>query len=287
MSYIILTPVFNEEKYVQKTLESVIKQTVLPNEWIFIDDDSVDCSLSIIKEYEQKFNWIKSFTIKRDKREFGSHVADLINYGLKKINFESYNFLVKLDADLEIDLDIYFESQLEEFAKDQRLGITSGITYSIVNNEKKMTLGRPMWRTGGAMKMYRRECFEMIGGIAPIYGWDGLDEYKAMYRGWKTKTIFTLHVNHLGIDRANHRHKEKWLIRNQGLSYYQRGYPVEYILIKSVKYLDISFISFLYFLNGYFSAFIKKEKRYVDLNEKKFIRRFLYKRFFHIDNLNP
>ena len=47
----IIVPVYNVEKYLEKCLESIIKQTYLNLEILIIDDGSTDNSLSICNQY--------------------------------------------------------------------------------------------------------------------------------------------------------------------------------------------------------------------------------------------
>ena len=58
--YLIITPVRNEEKYIEYTIKSVLQQTVKPEEWIIVDDGSTDNTSSIIDEYSRKYDWIKT-----------------------------------------------------------------------------------------------------------------------------------------------------------------------------------------------------------------------------------
>lgn len=138
----------------------------------------------------------------------------------------------------------------------------------------------PYWRTGGAMKFYRRKCFEQIGGIKPIYGWDGLDEYQAMYYGWKTRTFFELPVNHLGKKRAINREKQLWLAKAKGKSLYQRGYPIEFVVGRFLMLvLKSKLKTAICFLKEYLKLyFVKNNLQIVTNNEKKFIRKIQYLR---------
>ena len=281
MKYVIITPAYNEENYIGKTIQSVIKQSVLPSEWIIVDDGSTDRTAQIVAEQTKDIDWIRLEKKQKSAAAFGANVIENFYYGFDRLDSKDWNFIVKLDADIEIDKNNFFEFQLKKFDEIPKLGISSGITYSIHNGEKILTKGRPYWRTGGAMKVYRRKCFEEIGGLAPIYGWDGLDEYKAMYRGWKTRTFFDLRVNHLGKKRALNREKQIWLANAKGKSLYQRGYPIEFVLLKGIQYFKISFQHAKAFYKGYFSAKKNGLEQFVDSDEKIFIRRFQYRRLLN------
>ncbi len=277
MKYIIITPTYNDGNCIERTIQSVIKQSIQPAEWVIVNDNSTDNTIEIVTKYLKKYTWMKLFSIKRKPRTFGSHVSILVNYGLTKITYLDYQFIVKLDSDLEIDSPLYFEKQLNEFSLNPSLGITSGITYSYINNIKVLTKGRPEWHTGGAMKMYRRDCFNEIEGIAPIMGWDGLDEYKAMYRGWVTRTYFDLHVHHLGKKRALNRAKQPWLAELAGNSFYLRGYPRLFIALKGLTYIKYGVRSCCSFYFGFFKGVFNRQERYVNVDEIKFIKKIFYR----------
>lgn len=285
MNYIIITPAFNEENHIERTLQSVIKQTTLPKEWIIVDDGSTDQTAEIVKKYGKKQNWIKLFSFEKESVPFGEHVYANFYKGYSNITYNNWDVIVKLDADLDIDRADFFEYQLKKMKEWPNLGICSGITYSEINGEKVLTKGRHYWRTGGAMKVYRRKCFEQIGGIKPIYGWDGLDEYQAMYHGWITRTFFDLNVNHLGKKRALNREKEMEMAEAKGVSLYQRGYPIEFILLKSLSYLEKSKKHFIKFVNGYFKSKKRGYKQLVSKNEKKYFRKLQYLRI--LDKIYP
>lgn len=278
MNYIIITVAFNEEEFIERTIKSVLKQTVLAKEWIIIDDGSTDKTAEIVSDYLVDYEWIKLFSFSKESTEFGEHVHANFYKGFERISFNDWQVIVKLDADLDIDRNDFFEFQLNKFKMYPLLGICSGITYSEQLGIKVFTKGRYYWRTGGAMKVYRRECFEQIGGIKPIYGWDGLDEYLAMYHGWKTRTFFELPVNHLGKKRALSREKEIQLAKAQGKSLYLRGFPIEFVLLKGLFHLKTSFFHSYCFFVGYFQSKFGKVSQIVSKSEKKYFRRIQYKR---------
>jgi glycosyltransferase involved in cell wall biosynthesis len=275
--YIILTSAFNEEQHIERTIQSVIKQTIKPIEWIIIDDGSTDGTADIVKQYTDANSWIKLFTVDKGTAEFGTHAVINFYKGFEKIQNNQWSLIVKLDADLDIDRSDFFEIQIDRFNTRKDLGISSGITYSEHTGKKVLTKGRPYWRTGGAMKVYRRQCFDQIGGLKPLFGWDGLDEYQAMYYGWKTRTFFDLEVNHLGKIRALSRENQKNLSFAIGQSLYSRGYPVEFIIIKLIKVLVTKgkgHATMLY--NGYFAK--QNKRKIISKQEERFIRKIQYLR---------
>ena len=278
--YVIVTPAYNEEENIRQTLDSVLKQTVLPEKWIIVDDGSNDNTKAIVTEYLSDNLFITLIDNKQGKWPFGTHAVKNFYLGYDLIKNLEFDFIVKLDGDLHIDREDFFEQQIIRMYDNPKLGICSGITYSTHTGQKVITKDRPYWHTGGAMKFYRKDCFEDFGGLDAIYGWDGIDEYKAMCRGWKTRTFFDLHVNHLGKTRALDRERKRWLAEMKGKSFYQRGYPVEFILLRYFKlfFNQNNNTEAKCFFVGYNNAKKEQAEIIVSKKERKFIRRFQYLR---------
>ena len=55
----LIIPVYNVEKYIHKTLDSVLAQTFTDYEVIMINDGSTDGSLAVLKEYASKYENFK------------------------------------------------------------------------------------------------------------------------------------------------------------------------------------------------------------------------------------
>lgn len=275
--YVIITSAYNEEENILHCLKSVVKQTILPQEWIIVNDGSTDSTREIIEKYITDYPWIKIINKKKVEVEFGAHAIINFYLGVGSLSDLNYQYIVQLDADISIDRTDFFEYQLRLFDIDSELGISSGLTYSIIDNKKVLTK-RLYWRTGGATKMYRKECLIDIGGLKPIFSWDGLDVYQAMYKGWKSRTCFDLHVNHLGKIRMQDRNKQNSLLKIKGSTMYKRGYPVEFIVLKFFNYLFKDRANAFSFINGYITAYRSKTERLVSRSEMRFIRKVQYLR---------
>ncbi len=278
IKYVIITSAYNEEKNIEETIKSVIKQTIRPVRWVIVNDGSTDNTRQIIEVYADEHKFIKLINKENENLEFGAHVSVNFNIGLKEIETVEWDYIAQLDADISIDRSDFYEFQINEMLNNPKLGNTSGITYVISDGIKKINTNRPHWRTGGATKLYTRNCFEDIGGIKPIFAWDGLDVYKARYNGWETKTFFELEVNHLAASRMTNRHQSTGKAFLIGKSLYQRGYPVEFVLLKSLSFMRISNKHFNQFIKGYFDSRKRKIYQYVNKDEKRFIRKFQYYR---------
>lgn len=192
--YILISPVRNEEGFIEKTIKSVINQTILPIEWVIVNDGSDDKTPQIIDNYSKKFSWIKITDRPAQGHRPGLGVVLAFNHGFDLISSKDYDFIVKLDGDLSFDPD-YFEFLIQEFDKNPKLGMASGTTYN-VKGEKLVMDKMPDDHVRGAAKMYRKKCFEEIGGLQKILGWDTVDELKAQMLGWDTKSYKDLMLIH-------------------------------------------------------------------------------------------
>lgn len=193
--YVIITPVRDEEEYIHHTVESVVAQTIQPTEWVIVDDGSTDNTGRIIDQYSSKFSWIR--TVHRSNRGFrqaGSGVVAAFYDGYNSVQTKEWDFLVKLDGDLTFSSD-YFQRCFEHFTREPRLGIGGGEIYHRLGGKLKLE-GGPRFHVRGATKIYRRACWEAIGGLFTAPGWDTIDEVKANMLGWNTNSFPELHLIH-------------------------------------------------------------------------------------------
>lgn len=192
---VIITPARDEEKYIHFTLNSIVNQTIQPVEWLILDDGSNDRTKEIAEKYANEYSWIRVLSLPdRGERVLGSGVVHTFNYGLENLQTTDYDFICKLDADLTLP-ENYFEFLLAEFTADTKLGIASGCTY-IENGEELIWERTYEKHTRGMMKVYRRTCFQEIGGLIPNLGWDVVDDYMAHLKGWDTQNHKELKVIH-------------------------------------------------------------------------------------------
>lgn len=196
VKYIIISPVRDEEKYIELTMNSVINQTIKPLQWIIVDDGSKDNTYDIILKYTKKYNWIipiKKYTTLKENLATGSEAKAFL-HGTEFIAHNDYEFIVKLDGDLSFEKD-YFEQIFQEFIKNPNLGIVSGGCHEY--KKGRLVLEKvPNFHTRGASKVYKKDCFLDIGGIIPRLGWDTIDEIKALTNGWETRNFPKIKLIH-------------------------------------------------------------------------------------------
>jgi biofilm PGA synthesis N-glycosyltransferase PgaC len=195
IKYVVITPVRDEEVHIQSTIQSMINQRVLPEEWVIVDDGSKDGTGRIIDDYASRYPWIKA--VHRPDRGFrkaGGGVVDAFNDGYRALTCSDWDFMTKFDGDLAFEPD-YFEKCFDEFYRDEKLGVGGGVICYVVEGKKRFEEA-PAFHVRGATKIYRKACWVGIGGFLAAPGWDTMDEVKANSLGWTTRSFPQLHLIH-------------------------------------------------------------------------------------------
>ena len=184
----LVTSAKNEAAFIDLTIQSVVNQTVRPLRWIIVDDGSTDSTGGIVARHAAKHEWIKLLPMpKRQSRDFASK-ADCVNAAYDHAKDVCYDVIASLDADITFEED-YFMFLLQKFQEDPGLGI-AGTPFS----ENGQTYNYRFSSTdhvSGACQVFRRECFETIGGYVAVRG-GGIDTIAvltARMKGWRTQTF--------------------------------------------------------------------------------------------------
>ncbi len=232
VKYTIVTPVRDEELYIEKTLLSVIAQTIQPVEWNIVNDGSIDGTAGILDAYAKRYPWIHVIhRVNRGFRKAGGGVVDAFYDGYEARNAEIGDYIVKLDGDLSFEED-YFERCFQHFKQSEHIGIGGGLIYNVVNGDLKIE-HHPLFHVRGATKIYRKECWDAIGGLLRAPGWDTLDEVKANMLGWKTRTFTDLKVLHYRYTGAADGQWSTYV--KYGRANYISGYHPLFMALKCMK----------------------------------------------------
>jgi glycosyltransferase involved in cell wall biosynthesis len=276
MSYFIVIPSYNEEKYIALTLESLVNQTVLPTKIIVVNDNSTDGTAVIVSGFAKKYSFITLVNTTSQAIHLpGSKVVRAFQKGFETIN-EPFDIIVKLDADLILP-ENYFEMIIEHFKSDASIGIVGGFAYIKKNEDWILENLTDNDHIRGAFKSYRKACFEQIGGLKPAMGWDTVDELLAQFYGWKVKTDDSLKIKHLKPTGANYNKSARY---KQGEAFYSLGYGFLITAIASLKLALLKKKPFLFldYLIGFWKANTTKKPLLVTLEQAKFIRNYRWRK---------
>ena len=273
---LLITPVRNEAPHIAQVARSVAAQTRPPDAWVIVDDGSSDGTAEALAALHAESPPITllsappQLAASNGDRLAAGAAARAFNFGLRARGLDGFTHVGKLDGDTELPTD-YFERLLERFARDPQLGIGGGI---------RLEPGRAGWRlmaiprdhVPGALKLYTRECFEAIGGVREVLGWDGIDEVYARMRGFRTRSFPDLQARHhraWGTAGGRLRGRVRY-----GHASYAACQPPVWAALKSLKVarlppVGISGGAFLY---GYARAWARSAPRVEDDEFRRFVR---------------
>lgn len=277
-NYVVISPVKDEGLYVERTIQSVLGQSLRPRRWILVDDGSRDATPQIIARYAEQGSWITMLPLARDgERKPGSAVINAFLAGYELIKNDHFDFVVKLDCDLEIP-EKYFETLVGRFQADPKLGIASGI-YVEEHRQAWKPVKMPKYHAAGCSKMVRAECFREIGGFIPNRGWDTVDEIRAQASGWKTCHFEDIALRHLKSEGTGVGSRRTNLMLGQ--IYYLTGGGTLFFLLKCLHRLVFGrpiFLGGIMMLVGFLQAYLKGEPKLVSDLEALRYRRLLNER---------
>jgi poly-beta-1,6-N-acetyl-D-glucosamine synthase len=233
-SYVVISPVRNEAEHLDEVIAAVVAQTVPPAEWVLVNDGSTDATAAIAERWAARFSWIRVVhRTDRGGRSQGTGVMEAFYDGFNTLRTVDWQYLVKLDGDIVVS-PTYFERCFAEFVADPKLGIGGG-TVDHLDNGHARTEGHPRFHVRGATKIYRRPCWEGLGGLIKSPGWDTVDELKAHFLGWDTRTFPDLRVMHRRITGAA---DGAWrnAVKNGTANYVSAYHPL-FMLVKCLKRL--------------------------------------------------
>ncbi len=276
MDIYIIIPAHNEEAFLTQTLQSLVAQTLLPKKIVVVNDASTDGSQNIINQFSEKYAFIESvFHNSEENHAPGSKVINAFYKGFETLD-GGFDILCKFDADLIFPKE-YLEKISKIFQSDARIGIAGGFCTIEKNGSWMVENLTNKDHIRGAIKAYRKECFETIGGLKNSMGWDTVDELLAQYRGWKVKTLPSLHVKHLKPTGKVYTKASK---HKQGEAFYKMRYGFWLTLIASAK-LASKKKSIPFFWNtilGFFKAKRSNMEYLVSPAEGSFIRKLRWKK---------
>jgi len=201
-SYVLITPARNEETFIEKTIESMIRQTHLPLKWVIVDDGSTDKTPQIVGRYLSQYPWIEMVQRSQRKDRSFAGKAGAFKAGSETVEGLPYEIIGNVDADISFDKD-HFEFLARKFSEDPRLGVAGTIFKEEGGYSSDRDSFEGQEHVSGQCQLFRRQCWEEIGGYIPhrAGGIDWMAVTTARMKGWKTRSYREkpfFHHRHLG-----------------------------------------------------------------------------------------
>jgi glycosyltransferase involved in cell wall biosynthesis len=274
LPYVLITPARNEERHIEKVIQSMIAQTELPIKWVIVNDGSTDATASIVEPYLAKNNWIELVNLPAHRdRTFAAKVY-AFNAGFERVKNLEYEVIGNLDSDLSFDPD-YCEFLLSKFQEDPRLGV-AGTIFREDGYSSATDSFEGQNHVAGGCQLFRRECFKEIGGYVPnkAGGIDWIAVTTARMMGWTTRSFREksfFHYRSLGT-------AERSLLASTfsygEKDYYLGGHPVwEFFRVGYRATKKPYLVAGVALYSGYLSAFLRRMKRPVSADLMRFHRK--------------
>ncbi len=254
--FVVISPVRNEADHFADVCRSLESQTVQPLRWVIVDDGSSDATGRLADEAAVRHDWIR-VVHRRDRgfRKSGGGVIEAFYEGYELVKDLEWDFLVKLDGDLTFPRDT-FETFARRFREDPKLGLGGGTICAWREGQAvEESPGDPKFHVRGATKIYRRVCWEAMGGLIRAPGWDTLDEVKINMLGWRSygfPEVKLIHHRHTGDADGTWKN---WV--KNGRANYNVGYSPVFMFLKCARralrrpYFVAALALWTGFLSGY------------------------------------
>jgi biofilm PGA synthesis N-glycosyltransferase PgaC len=289
--YILVTPARNEAQFIELTIRSVVAQTARPLKWVIVSDGSTDGTDQIVKKFASEYPWIELVRMQeRRERDFAGKVH-AFNAGFARMRDLQYEVIVSLDADISFD-STYFSFLLGKLVTDSTLGLV-GTPFQEASGQTYDYRFVSIEHVSGACQVFRRECFEAIGGYLPVKGGsiDHIAVISARMNGWKTRTFtekVCLHHREMGTAQRSVLTSRFKL----GVKDYAVGNHPLWEVFRAARQMTVPpfAIGGLALATGYFWALLRHMKRPVsrdlmDFHRREQLRRL--KKFFAFSSARP
>ena len=264
----------------RRTLDSVMAQSVPPALWVVVDDGSTDDTPAILESYRSRMSYLRIVRrADRGGRSVGPGVIEAFYAGLETVALEEFDYLCKLDLDLDLP-PRYFELLMMRMEANPRLGTTSGKPYFVAPGNGRLVAevcGDEM--SVGMTKFYRVQCFREIGGFVRQVMWDGIDCHRCRMLGWVAESVDEEPLRFVHLRPMGSSQKGIWTGRvRSGYGQYFMGTAPVYFLASTMFRLakHPMVIGSIAMLWGYVSSALRGRPRYEDLEFRRFLRSYQY-----------
>jgi poly-beta-1,6-N-acetyl-D-glucosamine synthase len=273
LKYVLITPARNEETLIGQTIRSVISQTARPQKWVIVSDGSIDRTEEIAGRYAAEHSWIELVRMPEHRdRNFAAKVQ-CFKAGLDRLRNIDYDVIGNLDADITFEPD-YIEFVLGKLAADPDLGVVG--TPFVEGTSSYDFRFTAVEHVSGACQIFRRECFEEIGGYPEVKGGgiDWIAVTTARMKGWKTRTFVErvcYHHRPMGTASAGRMQSQFRLGRQD---YYLGGHPLWAVFRACYQMARKPYVvGGMWLLAGYCWAWVTRVRRPVSSDLIRFHQR--------------
>jgi biofilm PGA synthesis N-glycosyltransferase PgaC len=275
VKYILVTSARNEEAFIRKTLESVVTQTVSPERWVIVDDGSTDRTAEIVESYAKRYPWIELISHpQRGDRSFAGK-AHAVNSALAHVQSLPFEVIGNLDADVSFETE-YMEFLMEKFSEDPELGVAgTPFTQNGDYDSSKDSFEGENY-VAGPCQLFRRECFQEIGGYVPnrAGGLDWIAVMTARMKGWKVRAFPEKRFHHYRTLGTAEKGALQALFSYGEKDYYLGSSPVWQLFRVAYRMAKKPFVmGGLALLSGYIWASLRRAKRAVSPELMRFRRK--------------
>ena len=275
---LLVSPVRNEAEHITEVALAVAAQSRPPDLWLVVDDDSDDGTVERLRELEREIGFMRVLSVPAGLTEdsgdrlAAAAVERAYAWALENVDWRSFGYIGKLDGDTVLPPHFLAE-MLERFEADPGLGLAGGALTERSDGEWK-AIPTPRDHATGLARIYRRECFEKIGGIPERLGSDPITVTYGRMNGYSARTFADLPVRHLrpmgsrqGILHGRARH---------GATHYIVGYGLAWAMLRSLMLAVRSrppLLGGAAFLFGYLRAALGPTEQVRDESFREFTRR--------------
>lgn len=187
--YVLISPARNEAAFIEKTIQSVIRQTVLPLKWVIVENGCTDNTPEIVAKYTKDHPWIELVPLPKDRERSFAGKAHAFNAGCAMVEQLEFEIIGNLDADISFEPD-HFEFLLRRFQEDPRLGV-AGTVFQEEGYNSATDSFEGQNHVAGQCQIFRRACLREVGGYVPhrAGGVDWIAVTTARMLGWKTRSF--------------------------------------------------------------------------------------------------
>jgi glycosyltransferase involved in cell wall biosynthesis len=290
--YCLITPCRDEAQYARRTLDAIASQSEPPALWVIVDDGSKDATPEILADYAARLPYVRVIRRgDRGDRKLGGGVIDAFYTGYDSIDPNQFDYVTKLDLDLDIP-PRYFATLMDRMEAEPRIGTCSGKAYFCPPGTRDDAYSLPLLSTAplvsealgddnsaGMIKFYRTRCFQQIGGFVRELMWDGIDGHRCRQLGWIAISWDDPELRFVHLRPMGTSHKNWWTGRvRHGFGQYFMGTAPLYMLASAAFRMSRPprVVGGLAMLHGYFKSMLDRNPRYGDAEFRRFLRSYQY-----------